>query len=185
MSNLNNFRDYVLANNGGTLSINTGEFNPQTGYMVSIAGAELKIDMLDILAHNSPIQKMDEIIKDYVRTNAEALCKEGAFLGGWIDPSNNLYLDVSICVPTLNEACSLARDNKQLAIFANHTKEVIDINYTEVNDYQSIKQAILRGFKAVKYKDKLITLPKPQTSGTDRQNATYLDMKVNEILNTK
>jgi hypothetical protein len=69
MSNIKNFIQSVTTNGGASLNINSGEFNPNKGYFVSIAGAEKKINDFS-----------GDDLKNYILENAELLNTENVFL---------------------------------------------------------------------------------------------------------
>jgi len=111
MSNLINFKNSIINDNGASYNLLTGQFNPDNGYMVSMQDHE------SITVFNKDSLQYE--ICRYVRAKAELLMAgivDVHFLGGWLD-KGNLYLDISIHELDLNEALRIARNNNQLAIF--------------------------------------------------------------------
>jgi hypothetical protein len=87
---------HELALTGGfSYNVNTGESNPTTGYMVSVAGCE------EQFFYDNDFDNKD--LKHYFFRNSEKLSSQEAFLGGWLN-ENRVYLDVSINIQDLEEA---------------------------------------------------------------------------------
>lgn len=105
--NLSKFYDSILERNGGSYNIVTGEFNPTTGYMVSIKGCEQRI-ALDKFTR--------EALNYYLVENIHMLCLDIYYLGAWVD-NDFVYLDVSVNELKESRALKLAKTNKQIAIY--------------------------------------------------------------------
>lgn len=117
MSNLNKFVNSIIENNGASFNINTGEFNPNDGFFVSLKGFEKVVDKEGLTSH----------VASFVQENAFQLSKLDMFLGGWVREDDSVALDISIKVPTLCEALKLGNDNEQDAIFDAANEEVINL----------------------------------------------------------
>lgn len=52
---------------------------------------------------------------------------EQAYIGSWISPEKEVFIDVSLNIPTLDEARALAKRFKQQAIYNFDTEEVITL----------------------------------------------------------
>jgi hypothetical protein len=111
MSNLINFRNAIINNGGASYNLLTGEFNPTNGYMVSINDHEYVIRF-------NTLNLQHEIAR-YIRSKADILISglsEDKFIGAWIE-DDNLVLDVSIKVDSLEDAIQIGKENEQRAIF--------------------------------------------------------------------
>ena len=111
MSNLINFRNAIINNGGASYNLLNGEFNPDNGYMVSIKGHE------QVTRFNK--QNLQHEIARYIRSKADILISglsEDKFIGAWIE-DDNLVLDVSIKVDSLDDALQIGKENEQRAIF--------------------------------------------------------------------
>jgi len=117
MSNLNKFIESIIDNDGASFNINTGEFNPDDGFFVSIKGFEKIVDKQGLTSH----------VANFVQENAFQLSKLDMFLGGWVRKDDSVALDVSIKVPTLCEALTIGRENEQEAIYDAVNKEIINL----------------------------------------------------------
>jgi hypothetical protein len=137
--NLRKVLDEILLEGGVSYSLFTGQANPKTGYMVSILGFEKQIDLDKIV---------EQDIKDYVLTNADALWGDTRFLGGWKD-GNKVVLDVSVNIDSVTQAYYTGIINKQKCIYDCSNK-------------------------------RYISLPSPQTSGTETQQKAYAKMKAEQ-----
>ena len=107
--NLRNLLKEINDNNGVSYNITTGDYNPMDGYMVSLPGYEVIFPKEDI---------GEQLIKDYVNENIEALTNENTYFGIWAG-KDLIYFDVSIKVDDIYEACYAGIVNEQLAIFDN------------------------------------------------------------------
>jgi hypothetical protein len=111
MSNLINFKNSIIGTGGASYNLLNGEFNPNDGYMVSIKGHE------QVTRFNK--QNLQHEIARYIRSKADILISglsEDKFIGAWIE-DDNLVLDVSIKVDSLEDALRIAKENEQKAIF--------------------------------------------------------------------
>jgi hypothetical protein len=102
--NLVQFLDLATTNGGGSYNINTGEHNPNTGYMVSLPFEHT----------HSELTKAE--VLDYVLKHADALAVDNRYFGLWFD-GGQWYYDVSENVTDLGEAIRLGMANNQLAIY--------------------------------------------------------------------
>lgn len=107
--NLKNFILEALNSNGGSYNINTGEYNPKDGYMVSIADCEQVVNANDFT---------EETLKAYIENNIDLFVNEKYFIGLWIN-DGKIYIDASIKLNDLTEACYIGLNNNQLAIYDN------------------------------------------------------------------
>lgn len=107
MSTINKFIETSIKYNGASYSVNTGEINPDTGYMVSLQGHECKLPILDTLG-----------VVQYIKDVSERLITDECYIGSWFNEQDELwYLDVSVQVDNLEEAFRIARENKQIAFW--------------------------------------------------------------------
>lgn len=101
--NLQQIKNIVQNNNGATLTSDLDNATIDNGYMVSLAGYEIKTT-IELLS--------SEMLKEY-----QSIAKQhNAFVGLWLD-NNELYLDISVNIKDKQQALKMARDNKQLAIY--------------------------------------------------------------------
>lgn len=115
--NLLRFVQDVNSGKRATYSIVTGIYNPTEGFAVSLKGRE----------QVTKLQKDNSlVIREYIRKNGLELDQEEVMLGSWIH-EGNLYLDLTICIPTLSEALKLGKANCQIAIFDNKNQLLIYI----------------------------------------------------------
>jgi len=113
MKNLKGFIDSINVNGGCSYNINTGEINPNSGYFVSIAGAEKVVTSLT-----------EETVKQYIEDNIDLLITDRVYLGGWFN-EGLVYLDCSQQIEELKTAVRKGIERGQLAIFNAETKESI------------------------------------------------------------
>lgn len=119
MSNLINFRNSIINNGGASYNLLNGEFNPDNGYMVSIKDHE-QVTRFNTL-------NLQHEIARYIRIKADILISglsEDKFIGAWID-DDNLVLDVSIKVDSLEDALRIGKENEQIAIYDCKNSETI------------------------------------------------------------
>lgn len=107
--NLIKFIEESLQNGGGSYNITTGEYNPTDGYMVSMSGYEVVVNLNNF--NNATIDK-------YIKDNIERLTDENNFIGIWVD-RGEVYLDVSTKINNLKRACYVGIINNQKAIYDN------------------------------------------------------------------
>lgn len=118
----------ILKNGGATLDTNYNNFNASAGYMVSLFGYEIKIDINNI-----------EAIKKEMEQKKEEAKKYNAFIGLWVD-NGLVYLDISKHMIDYNRALEVARNNEQLAIFDLKKKDSIYLTYLKYyNLYKVVK----------------------------------------------
>lgn len=103
MINTNKLIDVLFTNGGFSINILSG-LSPESGYMVSLRDNEEIIPCHEV---NS------DTIPGYLARHS---LPNDAYLGGWID-ADNVYLDISVNIPNIEDALNLARDNSQLAIY--------------------------------------------------------------------
>jgi hypothetical protein len=115
--NLSNLKQELLQNNGFSYNINTGEFNPNYGYFVSIRGFEEAFNLSDF---------DDADIKRYLAIHSEQLADHGKWLGGWVE-DGKVYLDVSLKTEFLERAIYLGILNDQKAVYDAYKSKVINI----------------------------------------------------------
>ena len=102
-------------NGGVSYNLHHGHMNPDTGYMVSLAGRERVSDTLTY--HN---------VLGYVNDNLEAF-ETTTFLGLWKE-GDVWFMDVSVCIPNLATALRVAEVNGQRAVYDNANKKSIYLN---------------------------------------------------------
>ena len=99
--------NYLNEFDGATIDATTGNIALlDAGYMVSLAGYEKQVKKPSFRALNKA-QKIAQ--------------QNGGFLGLWLD-AGTLYIDVSVCVDTIQTAFMLGRKNEQKAIYDNNAK---------------------------------------------------------------
>ncbi len=114
---INKFYESIVENKGGSYNFVTGDFNPTTGFMVSIKGCESR----------SLLSKFDKTVLNYFLVeNIDKLCLDVYYLGAWIE-GDNIYLDVSVRELNKSRALKLAKTNKQLAIYDCETGVAIHL----------------------------------------------------------
>ena len=115
--NLIKFIEESLQNGGGSYNITTGEYNPADGYMVSLLGYEVVVD-LNNFNHT--------IVDKYIKDNIEQLTDENNFIGIWID-RDEVYIDISTKMHNLKRACYVGIINDQKAIYDNEVGVAIHL----------------------------------------------------------
>ena len=115
--NLRNLLKEINDNNGVSYNITTGDYNPTDGYMVSLPSYEAAFPKEDL---------SEQLIKDYITKNIEPLTNELAYFGAWVG-RDLIYLDVSMKVDDLYEACYSGIVNEQLAIYDNANEVAIHL----------------------------------------------------------
>ena len=102
----------LLKSNGG-FSLDKDNNAPTSGYMVSLEGLEVIVDMFSDLSE-------DFINKACERYRPQAQQKsEYAYFGAWVD-DNKLYLDLSMNIQDREVAIAYGH--------ANHQKAIYDVN---------------------------------------------------------
>ena len=119
MSNLINFKNAIIGTGGASYNLLTGEFNPTTGFMVSIKDHEERSKF--------NVNNLQYTIARYIRVKADLLLSgesEELFLGAWVE-DDILVLDVSLHIESREEAIRVAILNNQIAYYdCNIGKEV-------------------------------------------------------------
>ena len=133
----------MIKNGGSTLDVNYNNFNASTGYMVSLFGYEVKIDINNIEAIKKELENKKEIAQKI----------NGAYIGLWVE-NDLLYIDISKHIIDYNEALETARNNEQLAVYDLKNNVSIYLNYkkyytlykvirnadNDIIDYKIVKQ---------------------------------------------
>jgi len=102
--NLVQFLHWARKKGGGSYNLNTGRFNPSTGYMVAV-NCEKQLSVLS-----------KELVKIYLAEYSEQLTADDAFFGLWL-ADGVWYYDVSKNVSRLSDAIRLGMQHDQLAIW--------------------------------------------------------------------
>lgn len=136
----------IINNGGATLDCNYNDFKSDNGYMVSIKGQEIQVNVSNL----EDIKKEVENKRDFIQD------KKGLFIGLWVD-SDIMFIDVSIHIIDYLKALEVARNNEQLAIFDLKNKDSIYLNYLKYyNLYKVIKNKDneIINYKLIKQYDK-------------------------------
>jgi len=109
-----NFCDNVAKDGGCSYNYNTGLMNPNKGYMVSLDGCEEISKRLT-----------KEVLTGYIVKHARDIeINDNIFIGAW-QSDNNIYLDLSINIDSLEKAWTQGMLNGQLAIWdCENSKEI-------------------------------------------------------------
>ena len=105
--NLQHFFNDVIAKGGASYNLTTGEYNPTSGYFVSLPNFEQKIPLSEFTQQS---------VKDYINKNSIEFTNEFSFLGGWID-KKTVYLDVSRQYNDKRFALNLVVNGGQMAVY--------------------------------------------------------------------
>jgi len=105
--NLNKLIQLALENEGASLSLNSGIFNPKVGFFASYKVNEIVIPK-DALNKES--------LLTYISLNEAELRTNGNFIGVWIE-ADLVYLDVSRQFANECDCKEFAIANKQLAYY--------------------------------------------------------------------
>lgn len=99
-------------NYGASYNINTGEFNPNEGYFVSLVGFEKVYGMPE---NNN---RWQDVILNFLQKNVWDVigCSEDVFLGFWVH-ENRLYIDLSEKIMDQNEAIRQGYARNQISIY--------------------------------------------------------------------
>ena len=114
---LNNLVHELALAGGFSYNVNTGESNPNTGYMVSLAGYEEQFYFDDFDNRD---------LKNYFFKHSVQFAKEESFLGGWLT-DNVVYLDASINILDLETAIYTGIINEQVAIYDCENNKTITL----------------------------------------------------------
>lgn len=115
--NLNKLIQLALENDGASLSLNSGIFNPKVGFFASYKDNEIII----------PVDALNkESLLTYISLNEAELRTNGNFIGVWIE-GNLVYLDVSRQFASESECRNFAIANKQLAYYDAKNSKVVNL----------------------------------------------------------
>jgi hypothetical protein len=98
-------------------------FLPDGGFSADLRGGFLIRTGYAVAVHPEHAWVFDSRVsgwelRDFIVLARDALAAPGRVLGGWRDPdTGRIHLDVSVVLPGLGEAMSLARRTRQLAVF--------------------------------------------------------------------
>ena len=128
MSNLIDAFDSLMSTKGATLNIETGELNPDDGYMASRHGFEKRFPA------TADLNKFQDYVIGYMNKAFfdEVLGKPNAYLGCW-EHDGELYLDVTYRFNLKDQAMRFGEKNKQIAIYGNKEKKVFFIKDYSTN----------------------------------------------------
>ena len=123
--NLVQFVQYAQENGGGSLHLPSGNINPTIGYMVSIKGAESKMNLsLD----NARFFCTKHIERLFLSDNKDT------YFGIWLK-DGTWYYDVSINMDDRTSAIIFGKTNEQIAIWDCALGDEIVLDYEEVDLY--------------------------------------------------
>lgn len=88
-------------------SVNLNETIPESGFMVSLKGCELQVNILDF---NSGY--IDKFIDDNIKLLSNPKC----FIGTWVE-NDTVFIDISMNLQNRRASLAFAQDNGQIAIF--------------------------------------------------------------------
>ena len=117
-------------NGGATYNLNTHEFNPKSGYIVSLIGFEKVVEI------PKNLNEWQTVITQYLgkRGVFDALAEqENVYLGLWID-GDRLCIDLSERIDCLGTAMSKGSERKQKAIWDANQGKVIYLYKKVSND---------------------------------------------------
>lgn len=100
---MNNLQKMIIKNKGATLDKELKPIKATNGYMVSMLGHELK----------TTVQGLNDALVQRYQALAEEL---NGYVGMWLD-GDTLYLDISQHHTDINQAVTVGKENKQLAIY--------------------------------------------------------------------
>ena len=136
----------IIENKGATLDFNLNDFKSENGFMVSLQGMEIKVNVSNIEDIKEEVEKKREFIKD----------KKGLYIGLWLD-DDIIYVDVSIHIVDYREALEVGRNNNQKAIYDLKNNDSIYLNYIKYYTlYRVIKDSDnnIIDYKLIKQYDK-------------------------------
>lgn len=166
----------VEAYGGSTLSLVAGVGTPTTGYVVSLAGHEKRLQRFQ----NGPISR--NFVEYYIDAHRAVLAQPGRYLGAWVF-EGNLYLDVSEVHTEIKTAVELGVQRQQLAIW--HIDSDCEISLTlgrrsTLYEAQQAADQILRDLRDAGQTD-----PDPETVGApspfDVVGAAEYDVTTDEL----
>jgi hypothetical protein len=108
--NLRKILDKCNADGGVTYNIYSGEYNPTSGYMVSLFGRGAMI---------SGTSHSEAQLANFIHANIDKLANEDYYVGLWKPSSGQTDADVSILIEDLTAACEFGINNNQQAIYDN------------------------------------------------------------------
>jgi hypothetical protein len=88
-------------------SINLNSEIPDKGFMVSLKGHELQVNILEF-----SLDHIDRFIDDNIKLLSNRKC----FIGTWVE-NDIVFIDVSINLKNKRASLAFAQDNGQIAIF--------------------------------------------------------------------
>lgn len=100
---------------GFSYDVLNGEMNPESGYMVSIEGFELKLNLSD-MSDEDMAEAFDHYLKREDVSNALFNASGGIFFGAWKE-GNDIVLDLSVHFDDLETAVKFGKSNNQRAIY--------------------------------------------------------------------
>ena len=104
--NIKLFMQTAKTNGGGSYNLNTGEFNPSAGFMVSMQGHEQRHKEFD-----------EDTLLRYIANKSELLADRDNFIGVWRTNDGEWCFDISQCVGNEVEAVELGLSRRQEAIW--------------------------------------------------------------------
>lgn len=135
---LENIKDII--NNGGiTLDIDGEKMTKTEGFMVSIYGEEVQVNVDN---EEGILKAINEKLEKIKKLNKESL-----YVGVWLD-NGVIYVDISIHIIEKNEALEFGKNNKQIAVYDLKNNQSLYIK-----DYKFIKYYTL--YKVIKKNDKI------------------------------
>ncbi len=115
MSTINKFIEHAHKFGGCSFNVNSGELNPDKGFMVSLTGRERKLPILDTL----------EVV-NFIKDNSDLLALDQYYVGVWF--SDGLwYLDVSENFSNKAAAIAAGKERNQIAIWDCSESNVITL----------------------------------------------------------
>src|SRR5690625_4305829 len=126
--NLSKLMQEILANNGASYSLNSGELNPTNGYFV---GGFVKSKVVHLEDFN------ESHLQEFILNNSPLLSLDNAYLGTWVDMDTNLvHIDASMMANDLVNALDIASKYKEIAIYDNENSKSIYLqNYLQFDDF--------------------------------------------------
>jgi hypothetical protein len=119
--NLQQFVQYAQENGGGSLHLPSGNINPTTGYMVSIKGAESKMN----LSYDNAVFFCTKHIEKLMLSN-----DNNTWFGLWLKDGTWFY-DISINMDDRDSAIAFGKANEQIAIWDCAKGDEIVLDYEE------------------------------------------------------
>lgn len=110
---------------GFSYDLLNGELNPIDGYMVSIEGFELRLN-LDDMSDEDLLKAFDYYLKQDEVSNTIFNASDGIFFGTWKD-KNEIVLDLSLHFDHERTAMRFGKLNNQLAIYDCANKKSIEL----------------------------------------------------------